>query len=98
MKIKKSISKKSFNFFIMLFKICISNQNDRFLADPLEVVFCNITSHVLFPVDDLKGSIYHTDHRLICTDHKKIQENCTEQSKICTIFSFVNSPVEMGIQ
>ena len=50
-------------------------------------------THVLFPVDDLKGSVSHTDQRLICTDLKKVQEKCTEQSKICTRLSFLNPPV-----
>ena len=32
------------------------------------------TNHVIFRVNDLKGSVSHTDQRLICTDLKKIQE------------------------
>jgi hypothetical protein len=37
-------------------------------------------AHFLFHVDDLKGSVSHTNQWLICTDIKKIQEKCTEQS------------------
>ena len=35
----------------------------------------------------------HTDQWLICTDLRKIQEKFTDQSKICTRFSFLNPPV-----
>ena len=38
------------------------------------------TSNVLFPMNDLKGSVSNTEQWLICTDLKKIQENCKEQS------------------
>ena len=37
--------------------------------------------------------VTHTDQRLIFTDLKKIQQKWTDQSKICTRFSFLNPPV-----
>ena len=47
----------------------------------------------LFPVNDLKLTVFHTDTDDLFTDLKKFQEKFTEQFKICSKFIFLNLPV-----